>query len=134
MQRWVEKGGSKSVERLHNRVTSCHAVYFDGKKGEGLFNNCGILSKRVEDQYAVVAYPNEEYLGYVVSEATEAKGKSVAKELHQFLTRFSFEVGNILALGGDSCATNTGIWSGAFRSFENVCISIYYLYQNNSPT
>jgi len=123
MQRWLEKGGSKSVERLHDRVLECHAIYFDGKRGECLFNNAGHLSSRIEDQYAVLAYPNEEYLGYVVSGAAEEKGKDIALELKIFLEKFKFRKESILALGGDGCSTNTGMWSGAFHSFEKVWIT-----------
>lgn len=123
MQRWLDKGGSKSVERLHKRVTECHAIYIDGKRSESLFNCEGRLMERIEDQFAVIAYPNEEYLGYIVAESSESvgMGKRVADELADFLDKFQFTKTDILALGGDGCATNTGMWSGSFRCFEIVC-------------
>ena len=114
----MNKAGDSAEKNFNENLKQYHAIFFDGKKDRTYHNNEGRSYFEEEDQYAILGYPANDYLGYVVPDTGE--GKEVGKSVHRYLDNINFNFDALLSVGGDGCSTNTGPWGGAFHEIEKV--------------
>ena len=94
-----------------------------------LYNHKGRSYFEEEDQYAILGFPANDYLGYVDTDTAE--GKEIGKSVHGYLDNINFNFDALFSVGGDGCSTNTGPWGDAFHAIEKVFFCFMILFSTS---
>jgi len=126
-----------SEETSHNN--NIQAIFFDGRKDQTLVKTKQFdkwySKKEIEDHYVFVGEPGTQYLCH--STVEKGTGKSIGNEIRNLINDLE-QSSQIVALGSDSTAVNTGKYSGAICTVEKELQKplhwiICYLHLNELP-
>jgi hypothetical protein len=91
-------------------------LFYDGRKDKTLFYDDNRRRVLNEEHISLVKEPGSEYIGHIHVETGDAK--TIARHIISFLTLKSINYQNILAIGCDGTAVNTGNKAGVIRILE----------------
>ena len=110
-----------SVRRRNRKCLKISSLYVDGKIDASLTKkeSTGGIIKEDMDHYVMVSQPGDVYLGHYTS-FDKGKGKSIklANQACDTLTDWNVDISELLGVGGDTTAPNTGNQNGLFTSIE----------------
>ncbi|KAK2578324.1 hypothetical protein KPH14_012625 [Odynerus spinipes] len=118
----IHRALSKSRNRLqqNDNMPTIKSIYFDGRKDKTL-----VLEKIIdrfhrkeisEEHISILCEPGSVYLGHVTP--TSSTGKGISDSLMNFIRINDWELQEIVCVGCDGTATNTGCKGGAIRYLE----------------
>lgn len=121
----------KIVDKQWARETKIKSIFFDGKKGNSLVSESvpkvtGIGNPKPKPKYVVkpvenitiLAQPGNNFLGFVTPPS--GKGKEVCDAVTNYLNESKFDWHDIIAIGTDGAANNTGREIGAIAEVEKI--------------
>ncbi|CAH1996010.1 unnamed protein product [Acanthoscelides obtectus] len=107
------------LKRKDERRKEVYGIYFDGRKDQTLVQTSkeGISSKKtkIEEHIVLVSEPGSKYIGHFTPES--GNSLSIKRGILDFLEP-NFDVSNLLVIGCDGTAVNTGSKNGIIRQLE----------------
>jgi hypothetical protein len=115
-------------ERIRNRnllqelpmIDSLSSVYFNGRKDMTLVQEqkeAKFYRKTVQEEHiTILQEPSSKYIGHIAAESGSAK--SIATGILDYLQTNNLDTSNLVAIGCDGTAVNTGCKGGVIRLIE----------------
>lgn len=123
-----------------SHLLSLNALYFDGRKDQTLIieKKNGVCHRKCvqEEHISMIAEPGSKYVGHTTPKS--GKANDVKEAIITYLNNTNIQTDNLVAIGGDGTAVNTGPKNGIFRLMEiYFCHPLQWfvcqLHQNELP-
>uniref|UniRef100_A0A6P7F0G4 Uncharacterized protein LOC114324720 n=1 Tax=Diabrotica virgifera virgifera TaxID=50390 RepID=A0A6P7F0G4_DIAVI len=96
--------------------TDTIGLFYDGRKDKTLIHEDGRRRVTQEEHITILKEPDSEYLGHISLKTGDAK--TICNSILTFLSSKSIDANQIMAIGCDGTAVNTGIKGGVIRLLE----------------
>lgn len=114
-----ERKRTRNILKTKQDKDFLQAIYFDGRKDntlvQRLIGNKNHRTTVSEEHIVIVSEPGSKYFGHITVPCGTAK--AISENLIQFLQQH-MDLTNLVAIGSDGTAVNTGIHNGVNRKLE----------------